>query len=58
MVPSKQHNDTGQDRHQQHGRYGHGPMEGDGSGTEQAQVYGGALEGQTWAAHLEEAVVP
>lgn len=58
MIPGEQHNGAGHDWHEQHRGHRHGPVEGDGGGTQEAQVQGGALEGQAGAAQLEEAVVP
>lgn len=58
VVPSEEHDGTCQNRHQQHGSHRHGPVEGDGGGAQQAQVQGGALEGEAGVAQLEEGVVP
>ena len=58
VVPGEEHDGAGQHGHQQGGSHRHGPVEGDGGGTQQAQVQGGAHEGQARVAQLEEAVVP
>ena len=58
VVPGEQQKSPGQHRYEEHGSYGHSPMEGDGCGKQEAQVKGDALERQAGAATLEEAVVP